>query len=263
MCKCTEDNLVRSAWAENSVGFGGCGRWGWCGHTSCCWVLGRDRDRKHGLLTQGAHWLVGRWDGPRRVSTGLTAGGAGGTVSVATVLRRHSFGQGRSGLQLRWIRFDGWWGGVDTEGRLLDTGGRCDGWEAQDAFRRLKLSLKASLFLYATSWSSRYFYFPNGEARFLWFRTMLIRCSLSMEILNRDFPCWVNVELGCSQVVGMCPCGFWSCPETLKPSGILSFQSSWPLWEPEGSGQMVCQINAPYLIPQMPVYQEEENRGRQ
>lgn len=78
---------------------------------------------------------------------------------------------------------------MDTEGRMLDAGGRCDGWEAQDVFRRLKLSLKASLFLYAASWSNRYFSFPNSEARFLWFKTMLIRVNLSMEILNRDFPC--------------------------------------------------------------------------
>ena len=52
----------------------------------------------------------------------------------------------------------------------------------------------------------------------------------------------------------------------LKPSHPLGSHPSRALdhyGKPEGSGQMVRQINAPYLTPQMPSYQEEEIRGRQ
>lgn len=54
------------------------------------------------------------------------------------------------------------------------TQGRCDGWEAQGVFRRLELSLKASLSLFmphAGLAATSFFSFQTVEARVLWFRT--------------------------------------------------------------------------------------------
>lgn len=163
-----------------------------------------------------------------------------GIISAATVLRRYTFGQGKSGFWLRWRRFDWWPRGVGTEGRMQALGegvmaGKlkvCSGvwsWVSRISlpFFTPHAGLAATSFFSFPNSGGQIFVVLNRKPCWFW-------CSLNVEILNRDFPCWVNVELGCSQDVGMCPHRLWSC---LWKHWVLSIWSSWPIWEPVGSGQ--------------------------